>query len=359
MCIRVYTMADNKRGKPGTGKEPVFIVRPVHKNFGLDYLHITLLALVIILVVLAFALSAFRQGRIVTPCGSGNSSICNATANGSVHTSAQALAAAEGALAAYSRINTSLSLLPYYSLVNRSKADYLGNSKEWLVIVPYIDPLANGTIFNISMLFYDSNLTLASSYIQTIKPSGTTNNSVVGLGTVLLSDEASCSVSKPVPVYIVTDPYSPGMLRTLDAAVSASKKYKGSINTSYYFIFSGYSQNYYSGYGIADTQQLGRYLYCASHQNGFPQFVSNLSIAYTGAPLSNLTLYQVSLGSNLNMPALNACMQNVTTSLNYQSEFAALYHIVSTPEIIVNCKYTTLPQTLGYAINYSLAHPNT
>lgn len=352
-------MADNKKGTSRMGKEPVFIVKPVHRNFGLDYLHITLLALVIILIALAFALSTFKQGRIVTPCGSGNSSLCNVTVNGTIHTSAQALAAAESALAAYSSINTSLSLLPYYSLVNRSRVDYLSNSKEWLVTIPYINPLANNTVSNLSLVLYDSNLSLASAYLQSLTPATPTNNSVVGLGTVQLSGEVSCKTTKPVPLYIVTDPYSPGMLRTLDAAINASNRYRGSVNTSYYFIFSGYSQQFYNGYGILDTQQLGRYLYCASHQSNFPQFVSNLSIAYTGAPLANLTLYQVSLGSNLNMAALNACMQNVTTSLNYQSEFADLYHIVSTPEIIVNCKYTTLPQTLDYAINYSLAHPNT
>jgi hypothetical protein len=350
-------MAENKR--KGSGKEPVFIVKPALKNFGLDYLHITLIALVIILVVLALALSTFKPGTIVKTCSNG--SACNSTNNstsGTIHTSAQALIAAKNALASYSNLNTSLSLIPYYSLVNQSKVDYLNNSKEWLVIVPYIDPLANGTVFNISLLFYDSNLTLASAYIQTLKPAVTTNNSVVGLGTVQLSGQIACKTSKPVPLYIITDPYSPGMLKTLDAAVNASEKYKGSINASYYFIFSGYSQSFYNGYGELDTQQMGRYLYCASNQRNFPQFVSNLSIAYTGRPLSNLTLYQVSLGSNLNTTMLNVCMQNVTTSLNYQSEFANLYHIVSTPTIIVNCQYTTLPQTLDYAINYSLAHQN-
>jgi hypothetical protein len=49
-------------------KEPVFIVKPALKNFGLDYLHIILIALVIILIALAFALSTFKQGTIITNC---------------------------------------------------------------------------------------------------------------------------------------------------------------------------------------------------------------------------------------------------------------------------------------------------
>ena len=45
-----------------TEKEPVFIIRPAMKNYGLDYLHISLIVLVIILVGLALALSFFKQG---------------------------------------------------------------------------------------------------------------------------------------------------------------------------------------------------------------------------------------------------------------------------------------------------------
>src|SRR5271168_1470309 len=147
-------MAQNKISSKSkiTSKEPVFIVKPAFKNFGLDYLHIILIALVIVLVVLAFALSTFKQGVVVTNCQYGNnvSGSCNTT----MHNSSQALGAAERDLASYSKINTSLSLIPYYSLVNRSEVSYLPQSKKWLVIVPYIDPLANNTIFNISLLLY-------------------------------------------------------------------------------------------------------------------------------------------------------------------------------------------------------------
>ncbi len=340
-----------------SGKEPVFIIRPAMKNYGLDYLHITLLALVIVLIVLAFALSMFKQGIVVKNCqyGVNATGACNET----VHNSTQALASAERYLAAYSNINTSLSLIPYFALVNRSDVSYLPQSRKWLVVVPYVDPLAENTVFNISLLLYDSNLSLSNSFLQTLSPSVPTNNSVVALGVVNIHGEAACKTSTPIPVYVVTDPYAPGMLNALNAAINTSNSYGNSINTTYFFIFGGYSIQYYNSFGVAHTQQLGRYLSCASMQQGrFSQFISNLSIAYNGKPMENQTLYQIVQGSGLNISEFNGCMQNVTTALNLQADFANLYHIVSTPTIIVNCRYSTIPQTMRYAINYSIENLN-
>ena len=98
---------------------------------------------------------------------------------------------------------------------------------------------------------------------------------------------------------------------------------------------------------------------CAAEQNSkFPQFVSNLSVAYTGEPLSNQTLHDIEQGSGLNTTEFSTCMQNTTSKLNVAAEFANLYHIVSTPAVIVNCRYSAIPQTLNYAINYSLNNLN-
>lgn len=334
-------------------KEPVFIIRPASKSLGLDYMHIMLIVLVIILIALAFSLSTFKKS-VVLNCQYGS---MNGTCNSTIHTSAQALAAAEKYLASYSSINTTLSLLPYYTYVNQSSVNYLPSGKEWLVAFRYLNPLVkNGQIFNISFLMYDSNLSLANSFTQTLKPVSMGNNSVAAFGTVNLYNQSICRTSKPIPVYVITDPYSPGMINTLFTAINTSRAYTNSINVSYFFIFSGYSQHFYNGFGIEQTQLMGKYLLCASNQPNFPQFVSNLSIAYPGYPMTNGTLYQVSLGSGLNTSELVGCLQNVTTRLNYQADFANLLNIVSTPTIIVNCKYSTIPQTINYAINYSLNH---
>lgn len=347
-------MAKQKNGKSSgiSSKEPVFIVKPALKNYGLDYLHISLIALVIILVGVAFALSTFKQGVIVTNCQYGN---VNGTCTTTIHNSTQVMSAAQKDLASFSNINTSLSLIPYFALINKSQVSYLVQSKQWLVEVPYIDPLAKNTIFNISLLLYDSNLSLANSFLQTLSPAVKTNNSVVSLGTVSIYGESACKTSTPIPIYVVTDPYAPGVLNALNTSIAVAKEYGSKINVSYFFIFGGYSIQYYNGFGVEHTQQLGRYLECASEQPGnFQNFISNLSIAYTGKPLENQTLYQIELGSNMNSSQFGNCMNNVTRTLNIQAQFANLYHIVSTPAIIVNCKYSTIPQSMNYAINYSL-----
>jgi protein-disulfide isomerase len=74
-----------------------------------------------------------------------------------------------------------------------------------------------------------------------------------------------------------------------------------------------------------------------------------------GTPINNSTLYDVALGSSLNISSFNACMANSVASLNDQAQLAKLYRVVTTPELIVNCKYATIPQTLSMAINYSLS----
>lgn len=332
-------------------KEPVYILKPAVKNFGLDYLHMELIAIVIILVALAFALAYFKPGTVITSCAYG---AVNGTCTVPIHNSTQVLAAAEKIIASYATLNTSFSLLPYYALVNESKLSYLQNQSDWLVIVPYTDPFLSNTIFNFSMLLSDSNLTLENSFTQMIKPALYTNNSVVAPGTVSLYGSALCTTSKPVPVYMVTDPYASGVIPALYTALNASKHYGNEINMSYYFIFAGSAIPLYGGYGLESTQLLGRYLSCASKQSSFNNFLSNLSIAYKDVPLSNSTLYDIAQGSSLNTSALNTCMANSVTSLNYQAKVAALYNVVTTPEFIVNCKYATIPQTLNLAINYSL-----
>ena len=127
-----------------------------------------------------------------------------------VHNRFPGASAAEKYLADYSNVNTSLSLIPYYLLVNRSKVSYLNNSKEWLVVVPYLDPLVKNQQYNVSMLLYDSNLSLESSYLQTL--SRRQGQTTAWLLSAPFSDgESGCRTSTPIPVYVMTDPYAPGM----------------------------------------------------------------------------------------------------------------------------------------------------
>lgn len=341
-------MKQDKKGKLD-GKQPVFIVKPVAKGYGLDYLHVTLIALVIVLVAFAFALS-FMRPAVSTQCQITNTSMgCSPT-----HNESQVISVAEKALVYYGKLNTSLSLLPYYSLINRSTASYVPSKGYWLVVVPYVSPYNQSVIYNFTMFISDSNLSVKNAFINSVTPTNGGEKSVVALGTVGVDQTVACNVTKPLPVYLITDPYAPGALNAIQSLINASSLYGNSIKADYFMVFSKYAISKYPGFGISQTQLMGNYMYCASKQPNFQKFISNLSIAYTGEPLNNLTLSQVAQGSSLNIDALNACISNSSTAIDYQAELASNYNITSTPQIIVNCKYLTIPQTLDDAINYSL-----
>ena len=332
---------------------PHFLVKPAVNGLGLDYIHLSLIALVLILVALSFSLSIPKHATsTVASCGYGLQK------NGScvlpLHTGAEALLSAERILADYGYTNSSLSLLPYYSFVNSSKVSYLNSTKEWLVVIPYNDPFTK-ELLNISMLLYDSNLSLAEPFMEMIKPVSLHNNTVVYPGVVSIYGRTLCTSNSSTPVYLFTDPYAPGALRSIDVALNASEHYGTRINMSYFFIFAGNSVNFYHSYGVGTTQEMGRYLACASRQEEFGSYIADLRKVYYGAPLTNTTLAQLAAGAGFNMSAFGSCLQNSSNMLNSQASMSNLYGVISTPEFVVGCKYSTIPQKLDNAINYTLA----
>ncbi len=337
--------------KKSKAKEPVFLVKPATRWGGLDYLHIALIALVVVLIALAFSLALFKQGIVIKGCSYG---LVNGTCYVPAYNSSQALAAAEKVLANYAYINSSLSLLPYYSEPNRANVSYVQNQSSWLVTVPYIDPLDNNATFYISISLSGNSLSLQRAYLQTVTPSIMGNNSVVSLGTVQIGSKVLCQTTTPIPVYMITDPYAPGAFAGIAKAVNLPSIYPNKLNVSYQFIFTNYSSSFYQGYGTYQTQLLGKYLYCSSAQQMIGGYVANLSKIFTGKPLDNETLYQTAVGSGINPGMLNGCLANSTTALVHQEQLAQFYSVVSTPQFIVDCRYSSLPQTVTYAINYTL-----
>ncbi|MCW6159651.1 MAG: hypothetical protein LVQ95_01000 [Candidatus Micrarchaeales archaeon] len=339
---------DNK--KQQHAKESLMIVRPAVRRWGLDYLHVSLIILVVILIAFAFALSAFKPGPIYASCPGG---IVNGTCEGPSHTSAQVLAAGESVLAAYAPVNTSLSLLAYYSSPNHGNASYVANTGEWLVQIPYLNPFS-GNKNELTMLLYDSNLSLVRPFLQTAAPAQSTKNRVVALGVIQLAGKSLCTSKTPIPVYDMVDPYAPGAMAGLFTGVNASAAYGSSINMSYKIIFTGYAVDKYSSYGENETQETGAYLWCASNQPRFKAFLENYSLVFNGEPLNSVTLYQTAQGSGLNMSQLGSCLNNASGALIAQSKLAQFYNITTTPTFLVDCRYSTIPQTLSDAVPYVL-----
>ncbi len=341
--------------KSSRKREPVFIVKPALKHGGLDYLHISLIALVVILVALAFTLAYFKPATLLQGCQYG---LVNGTCAAPQYNSTQALGAAERILASYVYINTSLSLLPYYSQTNKANVSFVPSSNMWMVDIPYVDPLANNSVFHITLLLSGKNLTLVRPLIETISPPRRTNNSVVSFGTVQIYGKTFCQTKAPFPVYLVVDPYAPGVFAGLAKAYNLTQAYQKELNLSYYFVFTNYSSKWYAGYGIQQTQLLGEYLYCSAQQNDVFGYADNVSKIYDGRPISNQTLYQTAVGSGLNPGVLKSCIANSTTVLSYQAQLAKFYNIQFTPQFIVDCKYSSIPQTVESAINYTQSQLN-
>jgi len=336
----------NKSKKQDKG--PVFLVKKASNLGGLDYLHVALIVLVVILVALAFSLSNFKS---VIVCQYGISS--NSTCITPKYTQSQVLSAAGKVLANYQYVNTTLSVLAYYSLLNQSKVSYQPSTNTWSVIVPYDDPYTNTTL-NVSMEFYGSNLTLETPFIQMLKPKIISNNSVVAKGVIGISNKYTCVSNTPIPVYLITDPYAPGAISSIIQAINMSKRYNNEINMSYKFVFSGYSISHYKQYGVERTQLLGAYLACGSAQQKFPQFMSILNSTYNGLPITNDSLYSMAEAAGFNMSSFGDCMVNAPTTLAAQAQLASFYNVTFTPVFINNCKYEAIPATESEAINYSI-----
>lgn len=326
--------------------EPVFLVKPAIRMGGLDYLHLALLALVIILIALAFSLAYFKQGVVIKNCPYG---ILNDSCATPKYNNTDAVGAAQHIIAGYIYSNSSLSLVPYYTLTNRTNASYIPATNEWLVVVPYTDPLLNNKTYQISLLLYGSNLTLVHSYLEGVEPNNT-NYTVAGFGTVD-NGKTICTNATSIPVYLVADPYAPGALSSIMSVMNASERNQ-TLKASYYFIFTGFSESHYTQYSLNQTQALGRYLACASQQQNFGQFVMALKAQFNGLPISSALLYGDAAEAGLNQTALTTCISNSSQLLYNQAVLARYYDVKATPQLIVACKYETIPQTFNYTLRY-------
>ncbi len=336
-----------KKSSAGKKAEPVFMVKAATKHGGLDYLHISLIILVMILVALTFTLSFFKA-PVVVPILNNSSCNANCIANVSIN-NATVIAKAETILAGYAMVNTSLSLLPYYMVTNSIRAIPLAN-RDWLITVNFINPLANDSVFNMSLIL-SKNLSL-----KTIKPVIQSSTKINAYGTVEINNKYNCNYTLPISVYLITDPYAPAALSSILNAINLSSTEPSKISVSYYFVFAKYSMQLYDKYGVYSTQLLGNYL--ASKQRGFKTFVEDLSKVFTGTPVSQAMLNQLVAEANINMSSFSDCINNASSILNGQAALASFYNVTSTPIFIVNCHYLSLPQTVTSAIDYAINQIN-
>jgi len=336
--------------KQKAAKESGIVVRPLGGLGGLDNIHVALIALVILLIALLIVVSSSPSGGMqpnsTLTCAYGS---VNGTCVMPLHNLSDAKVRLGQILASYAYVNGSLSILPYFSSIQNAAVDYIPQSRQWLGVVAVQNPY--GTNFSASFLFYDSNFSLAAPYLQTSSTSKIFSNYVVSQGVVRLSGKVACLTQNPIQTYWFIDPYAPGSISSLNQLTSLQSKFGSGINATLKIVFGSESLRIAnSGAGVNNTQALGKYIFCASKQSNFTSFVSNLQSLYSNAYVPEAFLNQIANQSKLNLPLLNSCVANSTATINNQLLLAQYYNVTSTPSIVTDCIYQSIPQTAQNAI---------
>ncbi len=344
-------MADKREGKKI--KEARIIIRPIGRLGGLDGIHLSLIILIAILMALLLVVSypgsLPQQNATLRNCTYGT---YNGTCILPKQSPADVRLAAERFLASYADVNTSLSLLPFVADVKNMSLAYLPQAAQWYATLPLINPAYNSTIY-FAMLISDKDTSSIVPLLQTMGPGSLSNDYTVSRGVVKLAEKSACQTASPLHIDWFIDPYAPGAVKSLLDAVAEEKSMGSSINLTIEILFTQSSQVISKAYGLNDTLALGEYLFCASQQSQFGTFVGKLNSIYANAYISPQIASELANASSLNRSALQSCLGSAGTLINRQAVLAKYYNITSTPSVVTNCEYLSIPQTESYAICYS------
>lgn len=336
-------------------KEPRIIIRPIGRFGGLDGLHLTL-AIVIALLSLILLVVAYSKPPVIINNSTLPSNCTYGYLNGScakpIHTAAQVGTMVERVLASYSSVNSSLSVLPYITNVSSMNVTYLPHAGSWYASLKAAN-LGSNSPFTVSFVLNDSNLSKVVPLIQAAIPSTISNNQEVAQGVISLSGKYACLGQFPVSGYWFIDPYASGSIGSLINATSIQARLGSKANITVKIVYSASTQHISQGYGAANAQLLGQYIYCASQQPNFRSFASNLNSLYAGSYVPGPVLSNVANVSGLNYPALTSCIGSSGQAINAQALLASYYNITQTPLVVVNCEYLAIPQTASRAFCYA------
>ncbi len=338
-------------------QEPRVIIRPIGKMGGLDNIHAALVVLVLILLALLVYVS-YAKPPVIAPLNATNSTSCKngTTSNGclsAIHTPAEIKSYVEHMLASYSEVNSSLSILPYISNITAMSISYLPSGK-WYAVLPAHDPVT-GAGFYLSFLLNDKNLSDSIPFLQAAKPSAVSNNYVASDGVISMANASSCVSASPLQIYWFLDPYSPGAISSLSYMTSMESRFGSRISVYPEILFSQYSQGIADSEGTNSTLELGAYLFCASLQSPsqFSSFASKLNSTYSGSYMSSGLLAALASSAGLNETELGGCLSSAPGHISSQELLAKQLKITSTPAVVTDCRYLSLPETAADAVCYA------
>ncbi|MDE1834247.1 MAG: hypothetical protein KGH64_02830, partial [Candidatus Micrarchaeota archaeon] len=266
----------------------------------------------------------------------------------------QAKTAAERILAAYGTLNSTLSLLPYFSKVNNINASYLPVTKQWYVSIPYKTPYTSNT-YLFGVLISDANPSSFATFVQELPPGNLTNNYVVAPGVIKLYSQTQCSTTSPLQVYWFIDPYAPGSIPSLVNESNLQSSLGSKANFSVKILYTSYSQKITNTYGLNNTVALGDYIECGSLQRNFTGFVKALNASYSGTYMPSYILSGIAGNSGFNMSSLNSCISAASSPVVRlaQHDQAQRFNVTSPSAVVTDCQYLSIPQTAHQAICYS------
>lgn len=357
---QVFKMAMNKKTKKDNKvkeiEESSVLVKPISRFGGLDNIHLAMLILITILIA-TLLLVSYSSPIAYNQTAKNNTQHCPYYVNSScitpTHNSSEVLMAASTLLASYTYLNSSLSILPFYTNISKAKVSFIPLQDAWYVSVPSSPPPNNAT-FYINMVISDKNLSAITPFIEMTRPSTNNRNYVVSDGVIQIYGKSSCASSNKTEMYWFMDPYSPGAISSLNKMIELENYFGSSLNLTPEMMFSPqYSGTVASVHGNNNTRALGSYIYCASKEPQFPNFVSALESAYSGSYLSPNTLYLLARSSGMNMTSLSSCLSSSYSAINAQNYFSNYENIVSSVAVVTDCQYLAIPQTAMQSVCYA------
>lgn len=347
-------MATNKKDSI---KEPSVVIKPLGSMGGLDNIHLALVVLVVILIALLIAVAYTKPVPVPIFTNATSNLTCSYGAeSGNCITPMNSQAAikqdAESFLASYNNVNSSLSILPYISNVSRMNLSYSVLTHDWYVTFPFQSPSSNTTT-QFGMVINDRNTSQITPLIQLAKPTTLTTDYVVSTGVVQIAGQSTCSVQSPLQIYWFVDPYAPGGISSLVNMTNLQSQFGTKVSTSVKILYTQYSENIGSVYGLNNSLALGSYLFCASNQTGFGSFLERVSQTYNGGYMPSSVLAGLANSSGISSSEMSGCLSSAGTFINRQALLAKYYNITSNPAVVTDCRYLSIPQTELDAIRYA------
>jgi len=297
-------------------KEFVKIVKANEK--GLDYLHFSLMFLIIVLIALVFFLASNQKINIQQQA---------------LHSKEEIINFSSRIIASY--LNSNYSFIPFSSSL--PNASFFNGT--WIVE-------ANVSKDKLIIVIDDENLSIKNVYFATSIPKVSLANLKIVANGVIELNYPKCNET-----FWFIDPYSINALTTLNYSNYSNPQ------TKFVFIFTKDSLMNYPTYGINRTQMLTRYLYCAYKQGKLIRFIDSLKslgivVSPRAFPVYEEVLKSASSLASLNLSQLDSCLDSSTQALNAQATLANFYNITFSPAVLVDCKYLTIPQHVSDALAY-------